>query len=100
MKTVNVKGIPTNVQIQIYGKAQAEKLALVQAIRGGDKVTALFPNGLKLVDGKAVPEYKAKTGKANGLLIFKEHVVINLGGRFGTPGVVDASNIVKVTRSA
>lgn len=96
---IQVKGIPTNVQIQIYGQEKAEKLALVKAIRGGDKVTALFPNGLKLVNGKAVPEYKALTGKANGLLIFPEHVVINLGGKFGKPGVVDASNIVKVTRS-
>ena len=76
-----------------------EKLALVKSLRGGDKVTALFHGGMKLVGGRAVPEKVERTGKVNPLLIFPEHVVINLGGKYGTPGVVDASNIVRVKRA-
>ncbi len=71
-------------------------LELVRSIRGGDKVSALFPAGLKIRGRKAVPEFKVRTGVANPLLLFPSHVVINLGGRFGTPGVVDARNIVAV----
>ena len=75
-------------------------LELVRSIRGGDRVTARFPAGLRISGRKAVPEYRNRTGVANGLLLFPGHVVINLGGRFGTPGVVDASNIVSVRRAS
>ncbi len=71
-------------------------LELLKSVRGGDRVAALFPAGLKLVGRKAVPEYKVRTGVANPLLIFPSHIVVNLGGRFGTPGVVDARNLVSV----
>lgn len=71
-------------------------LELVRSVRGGDRVSARFPAGLRIRGRKAVPEYGVRTGVANPLLIFPAHVVINLGGRFGTPGVVDASNIVAV----
>lgn len=100
MKYETLKAVPSNVQIQIYGQALAEKMALLANVQAGDKVTALFPGGLGLKDGKAVREYKERTGKVNPLLIFKDHIVINLGGRFGTPGYVDASTLVKVTRPA
>lgn len=73
-----------------------DKLALLKSIRGGDRVAALFPAGLRLVRGKAVPERKVRVGKANPLLIFPSHVVINLGGAYGTPGVVDVDNLVSV----
>ena len=33
-----------------------------------------------------------KSGKANALLIFEDHVVVNGGGKYGTPAVVDAGN--------
>jgi len=120
MKYQTLKAIPSNVQIQIYGQAMAEKMALLANVQAGDKVTALFPGGLGLKDGKVNPllilkdgkvnpllilkDGKVnpllilKDGKVNPLLIFKDHIVINLGGRFGTPGVVDANNLVKVTR--
>lgn len=35
-----------------------------------------------------------KSGKANPLLIFPGHVVINVGGKYGTPVVVNDSNYV------
>lgn len=98
MPKLNV--IPTNLEIQLYGEELAGKRALVKSIQRGDKVTALFPAGLGLKNGKTVQEFKARTGKVNPLLIFPEHVVIDLGGRFGTPGWVDAQNIVSVSRPA
>lgn len=69
-------------------------LELVKMIRPGDTVTALFPAGI----GCNGREFKERSGKVNPMLIFDEHVVINLGGRHGTPGVVDARNIVSVSR--
>lgn len=69
-------------------------LQLVKMIRPGDTVTATFPCGRTL---KGI-EYKERHGKVNPMLIFDEHVVINLGGKHGTPGVVDARNIVSVNR--
>ncbi len=75
------------------------RLELVQSIRGGDKVTAMFHAGIGLKNGRTVQEFKARTGKANGLLLFPSHVVINLGGRYGTPGVVDETNIISVKKA-
>jgi len=95
-----LKAIPTNLEIELYGAELAEKRALVKSIMRGDRVTALFPAGKGLKDGKVVQEWKARTGTVNPLLIFAEHVVINLGGRYGTPGVVTAENIVSVSRPA
>ena len=100
MASTNLYPNPTILEIKLYGAELAGKRALVKSIQRGDKVTALFPNGKKLEGGKIVQEWKARTGKVNPLLIFPEHVVIDLGGRFGTPGVVDASNIVSVRRPA
>ncbi len=51
-------------------------------------------NGLAVRNGKAVPEYKEKTGLAVGLLIFAEHVVLNTGGKHGRPQVVDKGNYI------
>lgn len=72
------------------------KAELLRSVRGGDRVVARFPAGLKVVGRRAVPEYSNRAGVANPLLIFPSHVVINLGGRYGTPGVVDSSNLVSV----
>lgn len=75
-------------------------LDLIHSIRPGDKVTALFPAGMAIKNGKAVHEFKERTGKVNPLLIFPDHVVIDLGGRYGTPGVVTAENILRVRKAA
>jgi hypothetical protein len=56
-----------------------------KGIRSGDRVTYRTPQG------------QVKTGTAVGLLLFPDHVVINVGGKHGTPQVVDASNFVSVT---
>ena len=76
------------------------KKELLATIEGGDSVTALFPAGIGIKNGRTVQEFKARTGKANRLLIFPgSHVVINLGGRHGTPGVVDETNLVSVRKA-
>ena len=63
-------------------------------IRAGDRVRYMAYNGLTLRNGKAVPEYMAKTGVAVGLLIYQEHVVLNTGGKHGRPQVVDSGNYI------
>lgn len=100
MRSEQLYGNPTILEIQLYGREMAEKRALVRSIRGGDKVTALFPAGLGLKQGKTVQDWKARTGVANALLLFPEtpHVVIDLGGKYGTGGVVDVENIIGVRR--
>jgi hypothetical protein len=35
-------------------------------------------------------------GKANGLLIFPTHLVLDMGGRYGRPQVVQADDIIAV----
>lgn len=96
----NVVGIPSNLDIALLGEEAARRAALVAVIERGDKVTALFPGGLSIRDGKTVREWNERSGIVNPLLIFKSHVVINLGGKHGTPGVVDARNIVSVRRKS
>lgn len=62
---------------------------LLAMVRPGAVVSAWFSNGLG--------EKKVRVGKVNPLLIFPgSHVVIDLGGKHGTPGVVSADNIVSV----
>lgn len=95
-KSSVVYAAPTVLECKLYGEEIASKRALVRLIEPGDKVTAMFHAGT----GLNGPEFKERTGKVNRLLIFEDHVVIDLGGRHGTPGVVDASNIVSVRRAA
>jgi hypothetical protein len=63
-------------------------------LQGGQKVKFWMPNGLKLVNGKAIPEYKATIAKVQPMLTFADHVVVNLGGKYGKPFVVNASNFI------
>lgn len=53
------------------------------------RVTFLVPNGI----GRNGQEWKQKTGRV--VMAFESHVVVNGGGRFGTPHVVDEKNFVK-----
>lgn len=63
---------------------------MIENKRHGDSVTFLIPNGL----GRDGQEWKKKTGKV--AMKFKTHLlVVNGGGRFGTPYVVDGNNFVK-----
>lgn len=38
-----------------------------------------------------------RTGRANPLLIFPTHVVLDIGGKYGTPQVVNDSNYIRHT---
>jgi len=43
-------------------------------------------------------EYKNKTGRA--VIVSPGYVALNMGGRFGTPGVATPENIVSVKKTA
>lgn len=42
------------------------------------------------------PEYKQAVAPVNALLIFDDRVVVNVGGKFGRPQVVNAENFIAV----
>ena len=63
---------------------------LIANIRPGDRVTILVSNGI----GHNGVEYKERTGRA--VICSGDHVALNMGGRFGTPGVATVKNIVRV----
>jgi hypothetical protein len=76
--------------VQINADQEA-KVALVNSIKHGDRVTILVPAGR----GRDGQEWEQRTGRAvmrssNG------GWVINLGGAHGTPGLADDSNVVSV----
>lgn len=60
-------------------------------VKNGDKVTILVPNGI----GRNGQEWKEKTGRA---VMHASHGgwVLNMGGKYGTPGVADEGNTVAV----
>jgi len=66
---------------------------LVASIRPGDRVTILVPAGI----GRAGQEWSERTGRA--MICSGTHAAINLGGRFGTPGVATPENIVSVRKA-
>ena len=63
-----------------------------KGIKPGDRVKFKQYAGL----GLHGPEYKDAVAKVNPLLIFDEHVVVNVGGKHGRPQVVDGSNFVAI----
>jgi hypothetical protein len=67
------------------------------AIAVGDRVTILVPSGLGLRNGKAYQEYSPKTGKA--VMRGPSGWVLNMGGRFGTPGIATPQNIVRIKKA-
>lgn len=56
--------------------------AVFDLIRPGDRVTISTPHGGQL-SGRCVMK-------------FPTHAVLNLGGKYGTPGIATVENIVKV----
>lgn len=62
-------------------------------IKAGDRVTILIPNGI----GRNGVEYKEATGRA--VMRGPAGWVLNMGGRYGTPGIAGVSNTVRVRRS-
>lgn len=65
-------------------------MKLVDTIRHGDKVTILIPNGI----GRDGQEWKAATGTA--VMRGPAGWVLNMGGRYGTPGIASDSNTLRV----
>jgi|KBSSwiStaDraftv2_1062776.scaffolds.fasta_scaffold25388_7 hypothetical protein len=63
------------------------------SIRPGDRVTILVPAGR----GMHGQEWKNATGRA--VIISPGYVALNMGGRFGTPGVATAENLVSVRKT-
>jgi hypothetical protein len=66
---------------------------LLTTIRVGDRVTILVPNGI----GRHGLEWKEATGRA--VMPGPAGWVLNLGGRFGTPGVATPENLVRVRKA-
>jgi hypothetical protein len=66
----------------------------LHGIRPGDRVRLLVPNGI----GRAGVEYKEVRGVA--MIVGPDRVAVNLGGKFGRPGVVTAENYVAHTHTA
>lgn len=83
-----------NLQPQKTEAARDAAEALVESIRPGDRVTILVPNGF----GRNGQEWKEKTGVAR--ICSGTHVALNMGGRYGTPGVATPTNIVRVRRAS
>ena len=74
-------------------KQQINAVELLNSIRHGDRVTILIPNGI----GRNGQEWKAKTGRC---VIAPGHdqinAVLDMEGQYGTPGVADERNLVRV----
>jgi len=62
----------------------------METIKAGSKVTILIPAGI----GRNGVEWKQATGCA--VMRGPAGWVLNMGGRYGTPGIATESNIVKV----
>jgi hypothetical protein len=65
---------------------------LLSLIRAGDRVTIRIPNGI----GRNGIEWKEATGRA--VMPGPAGWVLNMGGRYGTPGVATPENIVSVRK--
>jgi len=69
-------------------------MSAIDTIRPGDRVTILIPNGI----GRNGREYKEATGRA---VMRSSHGgwVLNMGGRFGTPGIAGEDNLVRIKKA-
>jgi hypothetical protein len=61
---------------------EPEHMELLAALRPGDRATLLTAHG------------QEQSGRV--VMKFATHAVLNLGGKHGKPGVVDARNIVRI----
>lgn len=69
---------------------------LLASIRPGDEVSILRPNGR----GRNGVEWKEITGKcviAPGC--HQSHATLNMGGQYGTPGIANERNLVRVGKT-
>lgn len=65
---------------------------MLNHIEPGDKITILVYAGR----GREGTEWKPKSGKA--VMRGPHGWVLDMGGRFGTPGIADETNIVAIPR--
>jgi len=70
-----------------------------QDIKPGDRVTILVPAGKSIKGGKIVQDWKNASGRAvivtrHNYIGPVSHVALNMGGRFGMPGVATPENFV------
>lgn len=72
--------------------AKEANAQLLGSIQHGDKITILVPNGI----GRNGQEWKEAVGTA----VFRGPYgwVLNMGGRYGTPGIASEQNIVSVRK--
>jgi len=75
-------------------EAVADATTLLSMIKAGTRVTIRVPNGI----GRDGLEWTEKTGKA---VMPSKHGgwVLNMGGRYGTPGIADERSIVAVGKT-
>lgn len=64
---------------------------MINQIKPGSRVTILVPAGI----GRNGREWTKKTGRA--VMRGPAGWVLNMGGRYGTPGIASEENIVKVS---
>lgn len=69
---------------------QNQSVSILAAIRPGDRVTILRPNGI----GRNGVEYKEATGRA--VMRGPAGWVLNMGGTHGTPAIASEENITRV----
>ena len=65
-----------------------------KSIKHGDRVTILVPCGL----GRDGQEYKPATGRAV-MYSSNDGWVLNMGGRYGRPGIANIENTLRIKRS-
>lgn len=80
--------------------ARGEAVPIVEihplaTVRPGDRVTILLQNGI----GRHGPEYREATGRAVMPAAGALGWVLNLGGRYGRPGVATRENFVRIARA-
>lgn len=66
-------------------------MATLNGIRPGDRVRFMVPNGI----GRNGVEHKEARGRA--VICGPDRIAVNMGGRYGKPGVVTAANYVAHT---
>jgi hypothetical protein len=93
------EGHDARVRCVVHTRAGEFAMSIIDTIRPGDRVTILVSAGLRFdrQSGKVVQEYKRATGRA----VMRSSAggwLLDLGGRYGRPGLADAANVVAVAR--
>jgi hypothetical protein len=79
---------------RLYEDEMINREQLLKSIKHGDRVTIMIPAGM----GRGGQEWKEATGTAVMHSAEPGGWVLNMGGRHGTPGLVNERNIVRVKK--